>query len=183
MSRRTQVVRTSTAAGPSEEVTIEGPFSWNAMVTSELTDEVAPDATQNLTTNWAWHVTTETDLDRTFDPYVNIVIPQDGIYSVSARVSVSASVSSLAGLVGLDAHTDSFAGTVIDGEMRPLTTFDSSTVFSWLNIAHVGFPFYRDNRVWLAGSNRCPETVLMHVQSFSVTWEADLGTVTPLTSV
>lgn len=181
MSRRSHVVRSAVTAGPSEPIVDQEVFTWNAMLGTVNIDNVAPSDTALLSTEWWWHQSEDNDFNTEFAPHVRIVAPRDGIYSVSARVFVTADAAAN-GLVGLNAHTNSSAGSVIDSEMRPLTEFEPGTsVAAWLHTAHAGFPFYLNDNIWLAGENRTGSTVQMHVESFSVTYEAELGTVVPIT--
>lgn len=175
MSRRSQVTRNSNAAGPAEPVTDLEVFTWNAMLTSVTDDEVGSNETKLLTTDWPFHHVTDYDFDQVNPPAFQIVVPRDGIYSVSARVYIRCG-SPVAGLVGLNAHTNSF---VIDSEMRPLTVFDDDSVATWLLVSHAGWPFTEADHIWLDAENRTDTTVTMRVETFSVTYEAELGIVTP----
>lgn len=175
MSRRSQITRTSGAAAPAEPVADLEVFTWNAMLTATVDDEVATNETKLLTTDWPFHHVTPYDFDQVDPPAFQIVVPRDGIYSMSARVYANCE-SAVAGLVGLNAHTGSY---VIDSEMRPLTAFDADIVGAWLVVSHAGWPFVEGDHIWIDAENRTAMTVTMRVESFSVTYEAELGIVTP----
>lgn len=178
MSRRSQTTREADTGGIAEPVVEEEVFTWNAMLISTLSDTVNPNETVFLTTDWPLHKIADEDFSSDSPPALRIVIPRDGVYSVSARVSVSAPAGIL-GLAGLNAHTSSYAGTVIDSEMRPLSFFDAGLDRAWLGVSHAGWPFVAGDHVWIAGENRADLSVDMHVESFSVTYEAELGVITP----
>lgn len=181
MSRSSQVVRSASAAGPSEAVTAEANFTWNCTLSSLQSTSVGSNETVSLATEWVFHFINEEDFDTTDTPVNRITIPRDGVYSVSARIGAFVDVASVEGLAGLNVHSNGAAGIIIDSEMRPLTTFIAGTsVGAWLLGSHAGWPFYAGDQIWLSAENRTAVSLDVRVGSLSVTYEAVLGNVNPL---
>lgn len=184
MSRRAHVVRTQTQPrGPSQSRSDAGVFTWNASL-QEIAGPVTIYPGEFIELAGSPHHETlvgEDLLPGPADSFVKIRIPRDGIYSVSALVSVQAGTAPLGTQVGIDL----FGGNQYGFLGYDRTQFIEDPAFEYppdatLNANCAGYPFLAGDTVWAVGSHSAADAyVQMKLQELSVTYEAVLGTVYP----
>lgn len=184
MSRRSQTVRTYGQAQAVARPRSANEFSWNAMARSYETTFVDGYNTVPLQSEFPRHTSlgTDTDFDYSEFPVLKIIIPRDGIYSVSARASVTASddpegVEHLSTVV-LNIFSDSPIDGFVDTDQRTLEerTDEAASAETLLGCSQAGWPFVAGNRIWAGLENRTANLVYAQLWHLSVTYEAQLGT-------
>lgn len=186
MSRRAHIVRTQTQPrGPSVPRFDAETFTWNAMLASSTTIEIESGGIAELATNEPRHTSLGADVDFSDDtPARRIRIPRSGIYSISARVHIESDFSDdpamAANILYLSAATTGPLGVVDTDFVHYGFGFGIVTG----HISHAGCPLNAGDVVWLIGQTNpvdvpLPVAALVTVDSLSVTYEAELGTVFP----
>lgn len=176
MSRRSQVVRNYGVTDPSAPRSDTG-FTWNAQLSSSSDVTLASDEEAALPAELARHSSFGADVDFDADlyPYNRIVIPVDGVYSVSARAALYAGESESI----FPPRGALFA--VNSGSIFPLVDEDadyagSSERPAYLHVSHAGTPLHAGDRVWVRAANLNETPITIGLRHLSVTYEAELGT-------
>lgn len=182
MSRRSDVVRSSDQA---QAVAVERSpnFTWNASISTIYGEtDFQPGNSGVISASQPFH--TSLGIDKDFDasgfPDVRIRIPRDGIYSVSARVwAESVNDSEFVQTNSNFILTVTSTRGVVDKDMRTLAENDdeSGAARARLHVSHAGFPFEAGDLIWATGRNDTTSDISAAVDSLSVTYEAEIGTV------
>lgn len=107
-----------------------------------------------------------------------LVVPRDGVYSISASVVCYSADTGLVGdVVSVVIRTGGYSCRMTDTET--LFSWDPGTgaiAFCYVEPSTAGVPLSAGTHIYLEGNNYTAGTVVYTVDHFSATYEAELGT-------
>lgn len=182
MSRRSQITRVADAVGIATPVTPPGGFTWNTFVTATHDAGYTAGDYHELPGDFVRHTSLGADVDTDYGSgNLRIRIPRDGVYSVSARASMSCSL-----LDGAQAMFFRVACTstpdLIDEtytELSPFIIGGGETPFGFATplASHAGWPLFGGDVVYASLLVLGEAEYGASLAHLSVTYEAELGTV------